>query len=74
MPGCQRILRAIADDLTIMAAQADPAFRRRAKTLLATLPEARDDVITGACVDAITRSGAKGQDSSMPWSWTCTRR
>lgn len=64
IPGCQQILRHIADDLKIMAAPADPSFAQRMEALLATLPAAPDDMISGASIDAITRAG-KGEDDSL---------
>ena len=64
IPGCQQIMRHIADDLKIMAVPADPSFASRAETLLATLPAASDDMVSSASIDAITRAG-KGQDDSL---------
>ena len=63
VPGCQKIVRAIADDLKTMAAPADPSLGARGDSLLKSLPAVHDDVITGDCIDAITRSGGKGHDS-----------
>ena len=63
VPGCGRLIRAIADDLHIMAAPVDAAARGRAENLLAAFPPADDDLIEGADIDAMTRADRDKGDS-----------
>lgn len=64
IPGCRRILSAVASDLrSITAAVADQPFTARAESLISEMPAAGADTIPVSAISAITQAGDANTDS-----------
>lgn len=63
LPGCRRLMDAIADDARLMAVRAEPSTKQRLKRLLDDLPKAEDDLVESGAIDSITRADRDRGDS-----------
>ena len=65
IPDAPRLFAMLADALQVMAAPlaAQERFSRRLDTLLAAIPDGRDDLVDGAVIADMTRAGRAGADS-----------
>ncbi|HYA74897.1 MAG TPA: hypothetical protein VEF36_17260 [Roseiarcus sp.] len=67
VPGAARILARLADDMRLMAAPVLAAkaqgVKARLERLLASLPEAEDDLLAASAISAITQAGRGREDS-----------
>jgi uncharacterized protein Yka (UPF0111/DUF47 family) len=70
VPGCAKVMSSIARDSRVMAAPIlasttrQDGYRERLEALLAALPAAEADLMTGAAIAAVTRAGLR--DGSTP--------
>ena len=67
IPGAARIMARIGDDIRVMAAPVlaarEPGFDDRLKTLLATLPGTKDDLVDSDAISSMMRAGHGQADS-----------
>jgi uncharacterized protein Yka (UPF0111/DUF47 family) len=66
VPGCQKVLQQVVDQLRIMAAPVaveQGPFAQRLESLLARIPAVADDLIQRRTIQEMTRAGSNGHDS-----------